>query len=124
MPLVPISSDQSRSRGKYITLDKFGRLMLSSDLRKEFNINAMYPYLHVAYDVENHRIGIQKPDLVRKSATGIEPFKFDKRGYTYARNIVDKSGLPKNQTFKFVDAGHEFVEGERWRLFELVRDKN
>lgn len=113
-------SSSTSSRGKYVTLDKSGRLMLSSAVREAFNVKGVPIRLQVACDPETKRIAIQKPELVRKTTVNIEPFKFDKRGYSPARLIPDKLAMPKGQTFKFSYAGDEFIEGEKWLSFELV----
>ena len=118
-PFQLISSDSSRSRGKYVTLDKFGRLMLSANLRDSLHTKGVPIRLQVACDPDTKRIALQKPELVRKSATNVEPFKFDVRGYSPARFIADKFALPKGQTYKFAYAGDEFIEGEKWMSFEL-----
>jgi hypothetical protein len=116
-----ISSDSSRSRGKYVTLDKFGRLMLSANLRDSLHTKGVPIRLQVALDPENKRIALQKPELVRKSTVNVEPFKFDVRGYSPAKSVLEKFALPTGQTYKFTYAGDEFIEGERWLSFEFVK---
>lgn len=118
-PLEPVSA--SHYGGKFITIDRQHRLMISAELRREFSSVGTDLRLHVAYDPENKRIGIAKPEMVRKSATNSKPHKFDARGYTSAKSVMKKAGWTEiTESLRFEDDGTEHVGNDKWRVFSLV----
>jgi hypothetical protein len=121
MPLVPINNESNRFGEKYLTIDKQKRLQLSAALRKELNIHGVPSWIVIAIDVENMRIGIVKQELAK--VTNVKAFKLDQRGYCSGRYVMDKVNLNVDGTpYRFIDAGTEDQDGQRWRVFELVRD--
>lgn len=119
-PLVPISNEGTRFGEKFITLDAHQRLCLSSALRKELNIDGVPAWIVLAYDIENHRIGIVKQELAK--VPNVKAFKVDQRGYTSAKYVIDKAKIDvATLPLRYVDAGFVDLNGQRWRTFELQK---
>ncbi|PYI57041.1 hypothetical protein [Paenibacillus flagellatus] len=101
--LLPISKTDKRSKGLAVTADKHGRLCLSAELQKEFELVGKDD-LYLYFDEQDRRIGIGR------SPAGSEhtPYRFDKRGYTYAEDFLDRCGIDSSeQSIKFVYEGTE-----------------
>jgi hypothetical protein len=120
LPFEPI---QAVSRGGIsLTIDKIGRIRLSSSARKELAVTPFTPVI-VSVDTENKRIGVVKQDLAKiPKASVIRP---DKRGYlgiATGKQVINKLAL----TDADLPAKFEYVgkvdEGTiYWHSFELVK---
>jgi hypothetical protein len=109
--------------GVSLTIDKIGRIRLSSSARKEMALTTFTPVI-VSVDVENKRIGVVKQELAKiPKATVVRP---DKRGYlgiATGKQVVSKlaltdADLPAKFTYVGkVDEGSVF-----WHSFELIAD--
>jgi hypothetical protein len=119
MPFEPI---QVASRGgTSLTIDKIGRIRLSSSALKSLALTTFTPVI-VSVDTENKRIGVVKQDLAKiPNASVVRP---DKRGYlgiAAGKMVVDKLALTdadlpaKFQYVGKVDEGSIF-----WHSFELI----
>ena len=120
--LTPITSADvgGSNHGKYITLDKQGRLMLSAALRRELAIDGVPAWLALSYDVKTRTIGIVKQDVER--VANAQAIKVDTRGYTSTggRAVADKLAIDvRRGPFRFVDAGRLDDSGVYWRIFRL-----
>lgn len=126
MPFEIINYDGSRRGGKFVTIDKFKRLCLSSALRKELSVNGTTFYAYISYDKENHRIGLVKQELAR-AINDVKPAKFDKRGYTSAKPILIDAGLSESRLpIRFVYDG-DYHDGEyntKWLTFKRSESKD
>jgi hypothetical protein len=112
--LIPFSND--RADTSFITVDRQGRLCLSSKLRKDLGNIGNNVAMYVSYDKVNKRIGLAKPDIVR--LTNTRPFTFDKnRGYAMARNFLKAAAISYNEASRYVYDG---VEGDGWMTFKLA----
>jgi hypothetical protein len=121
LPFEPI---QTASRGgTSLTIDKIGRIRLSSSARKELALTNFTPVI-VSVDVENKRVGVVKQDLAKiPKATVVRP---DKRGYlgiATGKQVVSKLALTdadlpaKFEYVGKVDEGSVF-----WHSFELIAE--
>ncbi|WP_018755178.1 hypothetical protein [Paenibacillus terrigena] len=114
MSLVPFSNKTNRNGSLTITVDKMGRLCLSSSLRRELDTDGKPISLYVSYDKVNKRIGIAKPTVVR--LTDVIPYKFDgPRGYTMARNFLKANQIQHDTAYRYEYDGKE----NGWLTFRL-----
>ena len=81
--LKPISSKDKRMSDFFITLDKSDRICLNASLREELELTGN-DLLYLFYDERERRIGVSK----HCDDTSVEPFKFDKKGYTGAKGFL------------------------------------
>lgn len=119
--LTPLTSeDLGGRRGvKAITLDKQGRLSLSSALRRELGIAGRPAHIFVSIDLAQRVIGIVKHDAVT-SVVNAAQVKIDKRGYTSGKALLDKFGLAqKSGPYKFDYVGKLDSAGADWHAFRL-----
>ncbi|QJC97148.1 hypothetical protein HC660_26740 [Bacillus mojavensis] len=92
MVLTWISNDFERNLKAYITIEKQRRLFISAGARRIIGLPTDGPfYLTVAYDAEEKRIVVGKPELVNQP--DVKPFKFDKRGNVSAIPFLRKVGI-------------------------------
>jgi hypothetical protein len=121
LPFEPI---QAASRGgTSLTIDKIGRIRLSSSALREMALTTFTPVI-VSVDVENKRIGVIKQDLAKiPKASVVRP---DKRGYlgiATGKQVIDKLALTDGDLpakFEYVgkvDEGSVF-----WHSFELIAE--
>jgi len=114
MSLIPFSNKTNRNGSLTITVDKMGRLCLSSSLRRELGAFGSPIKLYVSYDKVNKRIGIAKTEVVRLTDT--IPYKFDgSRGYTMARNFLKANQIPHDTAYRYEYDGKE----DGWLTFRL-----
>lgn len=115
MKIVPHSAPV-RGRECYVTIDRMGRLCLSTGLRRELGIKLPVK-LYVGYDKVNRRIGIAKPDVVR--LVNVQPYSFDKRGCAIARRFVKDNGIDNSQARRYYYEGIEHGgENAGWMIFK------
>jgi hypothetical protein len=119
MALTPVSNESSRRGDKFITIDKYRRICLSTSLRKELALKGN-EWLYVSFDNENKRIGVVKSELAK--LPNVKPFKFDARGYTSANSILENNVISEaDLPLRFVDIGKIHEGGVAWRAFELEK---
>lgn len=117
-PLTP-GDALSRSRGKYLTIDKSRRLALSAGLRKELNKDGTTFSIYVGYNVDRKVLAICNSELYQPSNCAL--LKVDKRGYTNGKGIVDKLSLDMTKApIRFEDIGKIHADGIVWRAFRLT----
>lgn len=121
-PLTP-SDTSSRVRGKYLTIDKYYRLALSSGLRKEFNKTKIKFSIYVSYNVDRKIVAICDSELYQPTNCAL--MKVDKRGYTNGKGIVNKLALDiAKAPIRFEDVGKIHLDGIVWRAFRLVGEED
>ncbi|MGM0836026.1 MAG: hypothetical protein ACQEV7_07705 [Bacillota bacterium] len=121
-PLTPADIG-AKTRGKYVTLDSQGRLMLSAEFCREIGIFKLPARLALSYDVKSKTIGIVKQDVERVPNAYV--VKTDKRGYISSggRAVADKLALPMNMApYKFAYIGKLDDTGVNWYAFKLAED--
>jgi hypothetical protein len=121
--LTPLTPEDfgGRRRGKSVTIDKQGRLALSTDLRRELAILGMPALVYVSLDVAQHVIGVVKSDVVT-SPPNAKQAKVDKRGYTNGKPLLDKLGLTQaGGPYRFEYVGKIDSGGVDWFAFRLAR---
>ncbi|MDL5023764.1 hypothetical protein [Bacillus velezensis] len=93
MVLTWISNDFERNLKAYITIEKQRRLFISKGARRIVGLptEGRPFYLTVAYDADEKRIVVGKPELVNQP--NVKPFKFDKRGNVSAIPFLRKVGI-------------------------------
>ncbi|MBX6361810.1 MAG: hypothetical protein IRZ03_17235 [Acidobacterium ailaaui] len=99
-------SSETRT-GEYITIDSLSRLYLSSGAAKLLGITSWPAHVYVGYDKVNKRIIVGKAGVVRPA--NVQPYKFDERRYTYAKQFVARIGLTKAdlpQRYVYVGRDH------------------
>jgi hypothetical protein len=120
--LTPLTPEDfgGRRGGKSVTLDKQGRLSLSSALRRELGITGMPAFVYVSSNVEQKVIGIVKADVVT-TPPNAKQAKVDKRGYTNGKPLLDKFGLPQaSGPYRFEYLGKIDSNGADWHAFRFV----
>jgi hypothetical protein len=121
--LTPLTPEDfgGRRGGKSVTLDKQGRLSLSSALRRELGITGMPAFVYVSSNVEQKVIGIVKADVVT-TPPNAKQAKVDKRGYTNGKPLLDKFGLPQvGGPYRFEYLGKIDSNGADWHAFRFVK---
>lgn len=98
----------NRSTTPYVTLDNQMRLYVSKPARELIGLPDGKFRLIAGYDFANHRIVLAKPEIVR--ATNIEPFSFDKRAYSKAKQFVEKARLEGSLPLRFTYAGKDYAD--------------
>jgi hypothetical protein len=119
----PLVRDRVRKYGKFITLDKQSRIMLSAEFRREF---ASIQYeKEIPFDIlvflEKSRkiIGIVNAEKERMVAG--DKLRCDKRGYANGRDIAQAFRLdPRQGPYRFEYVGPSDHEGYRLDTFRLV----
>jgi hypothetical protein len=120
--LTPLTPEDfgGRRGGKSVTLDKQGRLSLSSALRRELGIAGMPAFVYVSSNVEQKVIGIVKADVVT-TPPNAKQAKVDKRGYTNGKPLLDKFGLAQvGGPYRFEYLGKIDSNGADWHAFRLM----
>lgn len=78
---------------KYVTVDKFGRLYMSSDLATDLGCKGLPFQAHVAYDATSDSLGLARPGTVNVTGS-YAPATFDgKRRYASLRKFLGQFGL-------------------------------
>jgi hypothetical protein len=80
MSFVYYSNDASQAL--FLSVDGLGRILLSTGLRKRLESENKETFLHLAYEQETRRIGINL-----SQQKGIRPFPIDNRGYVQGKNV-------------------------------------
>ncbi|UOY86825.1 hypothetical protein [Bacillus glycinifermentans] len=110
MAIEWISSETIRDLKAFITVDKQRRFSVSMGARRALKLPEKAGfYLFVAYDKDEHRLVVGKPGEVSLDK-GIEPFKFDPRGYASARPYIRKQKLDRHdlpQRFYLIGDGKD-----------------
>lgn len=121
--LTPLTeADVSRRRrGKYLTLDKYGRLMLSAEVRDMFGVRGLPVTFALSYDVKTRTVGLVRQDVEKVPNT--VTFKIDRKGYTNGRAIADKLALsPEDAPHRFEFIGKIDDGGVDWFAFRLASE--
>lgn len=92
MAFLPFSSDR-KFETPFITVDKYGRICLNAKLREKLGSDKNEVELFVFYEEETRRFGIKK-EYLQGDKQLVKPYKFDKRGYTDARNLLNEYEIP------------------------------
>ena len=124
MAFEPVNFRSRMVRGtKRLTIDRQGRIALSSALRKELNIDAqLSPWVTVLYDKEFDIWAIQKNEKLKK-APAAATTKVDKRGYISARSVLRRNRIDyRNGPIRYVFDGTISHEGESYLSFKRVED--
>lgn len=117
--LTPLTPQEIgvRNGGKFVTLDKQGRLSLSSELRRELGVLGVPAHLYVSKDVAQKVIGVVKHDVIGKPVNAAL-MKMDKRGYANGRPLLRQFGLPQVEgPYRFEYIGKIDSEGAYWHAF-------
>ena len=121
--LTPLTHEDfgGRRGGKSVTLDRQGRLSLSSALRRDLGIAGLPAHIYVSSNVEQKVIGIVKADVIT-SPPNAKQAKVDKRGYTNGKPLLDKFGLAQaGGSYRFEYIGKLDSNGADWHAFRLVK---
>jgi len=103
--LQPISKTDGRNVGFSITVDKMKRVCLNAAMMAEIGINEKMD-LYLYWDAEDRRIGVSKAC----QDTKVQPFKFDNRGYTSAKEFIHYCEIDvRDKGVKFL---YECMEGD------------
>ena len=111
---------QGRRGGVWVTLDKQGRLALSSEYRAKIGIKGYSAHLYIAVDPAQMTIAIVKQDITRTVANAAA-LKVQKDGYVYARAVFAKLALKaEDGPYRFTYLGPIDHDGTRWDGFKLT----
>jgi len=119
----PLVKNRARNFGKYITLDKQGRIMLSAEFRREFSpiqYEKQIPFdVFVFLEKSRKIIGIVNAEKERMVVG--DKLRCDKRGYANGKDIAQAFRLdPKHGPYRFKYEGRTGHEGYTLETFKLV----
>lgn len=119
----PLFKNRARNFGKYITLDKQGRIMLSAEFRREFSpiqYEKQIPFdVFVFLEKSRKIIGIVNAEKERMVAS--DKLRVDRRGYANGKDIAEAFRLdPKQGPYRFTYEGRSGHEGYTLDTFRLV----
>lgn len=114
--LVPLP--KTTGSDKFVALDAFKRLALSSGLRQAIGLpRGEKSKVYIFVDRANKYIAFAKPDDVTLVKGG-NLFTVSKRGYVYAPAIFDALAMPiARAVFKYDDTAE--MHGVTWHLCQL-----
>lgn len=113
-----IYNPQDEYGDKSVTIDKFGRIYLSSGMSKDLGAKGLPFKAHLAFDPDTDTIGIARSGTVA-GTDDIAPVTFDaKRSYASVRPFLNKHKLkPEGKPNKYV-----FTEKKNgWYCFRLAK---
>lgn len=117
-PITP-QDYRSRSGGIRFTLDKYGRLVLSSEYRKQLGIYGKPAFIYVAVDPAQKTVAIVRQD-VTKTVANAKAIRVQARGEASGGAIVRKLALMEGERYHFAYIGKIDHDGTSWDGFRLV----
>ena len=119
-PITPKDvNGQGRRGGVWITLDKQGRLSLSSEYRNKLGIRGFSAPVYIAVDPAQMVIALVKQDVTRTVANAAS-MKVNRDGYVYGGAVFEKLALKKSDgPYRFEFLGAIDHDGTRWDGFRL-----
>jgi hypothetical protein len=114
--LQPISKEDGRTEGLSITVDKYDRVCLSADLKRQLGYQDKIN-LHLFWDPEYRRIGVS----TSCTDQNIVPYPFDKKGYSTARSFIRRCQIVNEEAVKF---HYEGMEGNIYVFSQSGRRNN
>lgn len=121
-PITP-QDYRSRSGGIRLTLDKYGRLVLSSEYRKQLGIYGKPAYIYVAVDPAQKTVAIVRQD-VTKTVANAKAIRVQARGEAQGRAVNEKLALKAGERYHFEYLGKIDHDGTSWDGFRMVDDHN
>lgn len=106
-----------------MTLDKYGRLVLSSEYRKQLGIYGKPAFIYIAVDPAEKIVAIVRQD-VTKTVANAKAVRVQARGEASGNAIVRKLALTEGERYHFAYIGKIDHDGTSWDGFRLVDDHN
>jgi hypothetical protein len=123
----PLQRNSTRNLGRYLTLDRQGRIRPSAQFRREFspvNYAKGLPMDVYVFLEKSHKIvGFVSADMERMVTS--DKLRFDKRGYASGRDIAEAFKLDiKAGPWRFDYIGKSAHEGYSLETFKLVESES